>query len=628
MKKFPSKILALGLTLGQFAQAGSITSSTVQENLGSKSRRNFVQNPGAEKNLAYITDSSIITTRSTLTPIEGVAQFAIDATTTGQNVDWTLLAFDQGLKGQNCEADWTISGDATLYKVQVVQNSVVIVDSGALRNFTTPTPVQLFYPCGDLSTTTFLRLTSTGNGAAITVDSLFTGLAEGTQPVSQTQFIGSALFAQTSSCLWSRTSTSLGAFSTTAACPGPTVEFNPGPGQIQTTDTDLPQVTVNNLPAGFYEIKATLTLSVATGNVEVSSTINDGTTSSGDMTTATTGSTGVEATVIGYFSYSVAGNHTFSIWGAAASSTIQILNRAAAEGPLRISVVRYPSAGEQTFRVNQTADLLGTVTYTGASSCPQGSIAADGTAVSRTTYAPLFGRIGTTFGSGDGSTTFNVQNGSGVVIRGTGTQTINSRVKTGPSVGSTQEDQIQGHFHSGIPSTTSDLVTAGVSANYFRVNSQSGSSTGAPTSDGTNGTPRTGAETQVSSLGMRPCVWTVSQQAPYLTGSVITGSTSSAFRIETAKLNLSSATAVSVTDSSSSWYTSFTASGTTITAAWPSTTWASAPTCVVTCNNSTAGAAGYKTSTTSTTGVGFGCLTTANAATIASEISLMCFGPH
>ena len=39
---------------------------------------------------------------------------------------------------------------------------------------------------------------------------------------------------------------------------------------------------------------------------------------------------------------------------------------------------------------------------------PPGYIAADGSAVSRTTYASLFAVIGTTYGSGDGSTTFNV----------------------------------------------------------------------------------------------------------------------------------------------------------------------------------------------------------------------------
>ena len=41
---------------------------------------------------------------------------------------------------------------------------------------------------------------------------------------------------------------------------------------------------------------------------------------------------------------------------------------------------------------------------------PAGYISANGNAVSRTTYAALFSILGTTFGSGDGSTTFNLPN--------------------------------------------------------------------------------------------------------------------------------------------------------------------------------------------------------------------------
>jgi microcystin-dependent protein len=43
-----------------------------------------------------------------------------------------------------------------------------------------------------------------------------------------------------------------------------------------------------------------------------------------------------------------------------------------------------------------------------SASVPSGFLECDGTAVSRSTYADLFSIIGTTYGSGDGSTTFNV----------------------------------------------------------------------------------------------------------------------------------------------------------------------------------------------------------------------------
>lgn len=39
---------------------------------------------------------------------------------------------------------------------------------------------------------------------------------------------------------------------------------------------------------------------------------------------------------------------------------------------------------------------------------PTGFLLADGSAISRTTYAELFAKLGTKFGTGDGSTTFNL----------------------------------------------------------------------------------------------------------------------------------------------------------------------------------------------------------------------------
>lgn len=53
----------------------------------------------------------------------------------------------------------------------------------------------------------------------------------------------------------------------------------------------------------------------------------------------------------------------------------------------------------------------------GGATAPNGYLACDGSAVSRATYANLFAVIGTTFGAGDGSTTFNVPNVAGNIIK-------------------------------------------------------------------------------------------------------------------------------------------------------------------------------------------------------------------
>lgn len=64
---------------------------------------------------------------------------------------------------------------------------------------------------------------------------------------------------------------------------------------------------------------------------------------------------------------------------------------------------------------------VGTVIAMAANSAPSGYLLCNGAAVSRTTYAELFAAIGTTYGAGDGSTTFNLPNLTDRFIQGSGT---------------------------------------------------------------------------------------------------------------------------------------------------------------------------------------------------------------
>lgn len=69
----------------------------------------------------------------------------------------------------------------------------------------------------------------------------------------------------------------------------------------------------------------------------------------------------------------------------------------------------------KTVDLQNQAAPIGSVTQTARSTAPTGWLLCDGTAVSRTTYAGLFAAIGTTYGSGNGSTTFNLPNLKGRV---------------------------------------------------------------------------------------------------------------------------------------------------------------------------------------------------------------------
>lgn len=75
---------------------------------------------------------------------------------------------------------------------------------------------------------------------------------------------------------------------------------------------------------------------------------------------------------------------------------------------------------------------------------PYGWLECNGQAVSRTTYADLFAAIGTTFGAGDGSTTFNVPDLRGEFIRG---WDHGRGVDGGRAFGSWQADEIKSHNH-------------------------------------------------------------------------------------------------------------------------------------------------------------------------------------
>ena len=62
--------------------------------------------------------------------------------------------------------------------------------------------------------------------------------------------------------------------------------------------------------------------------------------------------------------------------------------------------------------------LTGIICYYPVTTIPKGWLVCDGATYSRATYLRLFNKIGVKYGSGDGVTTFNVPNLSGVTIRG------------------------------------------------------------------------------------------------------------------------------------------------------------------------------------------------------------------
>lgn len=88
--------------------------------------------------------------------------------------------------------------------------------------------------------------------------------------------------------------------------------------------------------------------------------------------------------------------------------------------------------------------ITGSLTMMASTIVPAGYLECNGAEISRVTYANLFSAIGTSWGAGDGSTTFNIPDLRGEFVRGWDN---GKGTDSGRSVGSYQEDELESHTH-------------------------------------------------------------------------------------------------------------------------------------------------------------------------------------
>lgn len=110
------------------------------------------------------------------------------------------------------------------------------------------------------------------------------------------------------------------------------------------------------------------------------------------------------------------------------------------------------------------SDIVGEVKIWPTGTVPSGYLECNGTAVSRTTYSALFAVLGTIYGAGDGSTTFNLPDYRGMFLRGwahgsttdpdAASRTNRGDSTTGDNIGTKQADAIKTHTNSVDPPST------------------------------------------------------------------------------------------------------------------------------------------------------------------------------
>ena len=128
------------------------------------------------------------------------------------------------------------------------------------------------------------------------------------------------------------------------------------------------------------------------------------------------------------------------------------------------------------------------------STVPSGWLECNGAAVSRSTYSALFSAIGTTYGAGDGSSTFKVPDMRGEFPRGWD----NSRgIDSGRGIGSSQADDFKSHSHT--RSATNGFGGGGAAFDVTR-----GSLDGGPFTATTSATG--GTETRPRNIALMYCI--------------------------------------------------------------------------------------------------------------------------
>lgn len=116
-----------------------------------------------------------------------------------------------------------------------------------------------------------------------------------------------------------------------------------------------------------------------------------------------------------------------------------------------------PSAGLGWRQISNSSTPTGMVSAFAGSAAPAGWVLCNGAAISRADNAALFTAIGTTYGSGNGTTTFNVPDLRGEFVRGLD---AGRGIDAGRSLGSNQGFMVQSHGHN-IPTQIISLDSPG-----------------------------------------------------------------------------------------------------------------------------------------------------------------------
>jgi hypothetical protein len=348
-----------------------------------------------------------------------------------------------------------------------------------------------------------------GNPSAGTgkIDECYVGPSRNIGTVQQARFLGSVAI---SGCAggWVSTSTSFAAFPVQTTCVYTTEGLASPPA------TMLPAITVPSQGPGSYWLSYEGTIQTTSAGSSSSYQFTDGTTAAKEVSFLSNGSNGTSSTTISqHITYTSAppSSITFQIFGKQSSGSV-IVNGTTVN-PGVIKVYYFPASAQQVYQASSGGLSVGDITPTSLGTCPIGTTLANGgSAAAFTQLNNAYVTAGYPYGGSAG--TANLPDYRGLFIRGVGTNgtalQANGGAVTGAALGTLQNDMLQGHLH---PINTTQSYASG---GFATINSSStaaggtlATTPGALVSDGSNGTPRVGAETHPANLSATYCVRTV-----------------------------------------------------------------------------------------------------------------------
>lgn len=291
-------------------------------------------------------------------PMIGLYHATWDADADTDTLVSTAVTIPAGYYGRNMVASclFTVASGTATNEIQAYDGSNILSEA-SITSSTTPTRTSVNFiapSSGSLS----LRVYANADEPSVAIDDCYLGPAEGynVSSVSQATFVGESYFLGTSGCNWARTSATIGAFTTDASCPGPTI-LTSTLGTWATTDVDLPEQTITNLPPGIYE--ATFIFNANSSVVSnIAYAINDGTTTC-NAVGGSTATTPAGHVVTCSFTYTTAGTRNFELYAASNASTANLNGDVTSpQQHIRFILKRFPLSSEQAYTPDTTNWLV------------------------------------------------------------------------------------------------------------------------------------------------------------------------------------------------------------------------------------------------------------------------------